>query len=175
MINYPKLHSDSSICILLVLKNIINGKVNLADVLHSDLSIQDSPSHRLCSSILVVYIWMNQNATCQQDSPLGNWSYASFEQYQYIYIYMYYVPKFQTIYTATYNTDPDTTTTTSVVVVVVAVSLLSLLQAAYPWPASSSDSIFQTRTVFCLKNKSFAFWDYIVHSSSSLRLILLTI
>ncbi len=45
MIKYPKanladmLHSDSSICILLVLKNIINGKVNLADVLHSDLSI----------------------------------------------------------------------------------------------------------------------------------------
>ncbi len=44
MTNYPKanladmLHSDSSICILLVLKNIINGKVNLADVLHSDLS-----------------------------------------------------------------------------------------------------------------------------------------
>ncbi len=45
MIKYLKanladmLHSDSSICILLVLKNIINGKVNLADMLHSDLSI----------------------------------------------------------------------------------------------------------------------------------------
>jgi hypothetical protein len=37
------------------------------------------------------------------------------------------------------------------------VLLLSLLQAASPWPASSSDSIFQTRTVFCLKNKSLAF------------------
>jgi hypothetical protein len=37
------------------------------------------------------------------------------------------------------------------------VLLLSLLQAASPWPASSSASIFQTRTVFCLKNKSFAF------------------
>ncbi len=77
---------------------------------------------------------------------------------------MYYVPKFQTIYTATYNTGSDTTTTTTtttsvvvIVVVVVAVLLLSLLQAASPWPASSSDSIFQTRTVFCLKNKSFAF------------------
>jgi len=51
MINYPKVnladmfHSDSSIRILLVLKNIINGKVNLADVLHCDLSIQGSPSH----------------------------------------------------------------------------------------------------------------------------------
>ncbi len=80
---------------------------------------------------------------------------------------MYYVPKFQTIYTATYNTGPDTTTTTtttttSVVVVVVAVLMLSLLQAASPWPASSSDSIFQTRTVFCLKNKSFAFVSGII-------------
>jgi hypothetical protein len=44
MINYPKanladmLHSDSSICILLVLKNMIKyPKANLADVLHSDL------------------------------------------------------------------------------------------------------------------------------------------
>jgi hypothetical protein len=44
MINYPKanladmLHSDSSIYILLVLKNMINyPKANLADVLHSDL------------------------------------------------------------------------------------------------------------------------------------------
>ncbi len=60
---------------------------------------QDSPSHWLCSSILVVYIWMNQNATCQQDSPSGIWSYSWFEQYQYIYTYMYHVPKFQTIYT----------------------------------------------------------------------------
>jgi hypothetical protein len=34
------------------------------------------------------------------------------------------------------------------------VLLLSLLQAASPWPASSSDSIFQTRTVFCLKTKA---------------------
>jgi hypothetical protein len=46
MTNYPKanladmLHSDSSICILLVSKNIINGKVNLADVLHSDSSLK---------------------------------------------------------------------------------------------------------------------------------------
>jgi hypothetical protein len=42
------------------------------------------------------------------------------------------------------------------------VLMLSLLQAASPWPASSSDSIFQTRTVFCLKNKSFAFVSGII-------------
>jgi hypothetical protein len=47
MIKYLKanladmLHSDSSICILLVSKNIINGKVNLADVLHSDSSLKE--------------------------------------------------------------------------------------------------------------------------------------
>ncbi len=62
-------------------------------------------------------------------------------------------PSFRLYILGTYNTGPDTTTTTSVV----AVLLLSLLQAASPWPASSSDSIFQTRTVFCLKNKCFAF------------------
>jgi hypothetical protein len=45
IIHYPKanladmLHSNSSIFILLVLKDIIDGKVNLADVFHSDLSI----------------------------------------------------------------------------------------------------------------------------------------
>jgi len=80
-------------------------------------------------------------------------------------------PSFRLYILGTYNTGPDTTTTTSVV----AVLLLALLQAASPWPASSSDSIFQTKTVFCLKNKSFAFWNCIVHSSSSLRLIFLTI
>jgi hypothetical protein len=48
------------------------------------------------------------------------------------------------------------------------VLLLSLLQAASPWPASSSDSIFQTRTVLLSEIN-------IVHSSSSLRLNLLTI
>ncbi len=85
-------------------------------------------------------------------------------------------PSFRLYILGAYNTDPDTTTTTTTTsFVVVAVSLLSLVQAASPWPASSSDSIFQTRTVFCLKNKSFAFRDYIVHSSSSPRLILLTI
>ncbi len=67
-------------------------------------------------------------------------------------------PSFRLYVLGAYNTDPDTTTTSVVVVVVViAVLLLSLLQAASPWPASSSASIFQTRTVFCLKNKSFAF------------------
>ncbi len=63
-------------------------------------------------------------------------------------------PSFRLYILGTHNTDPGTTTTTSVVVVVVAVLLLSLLQAASPWPASSSDSIFQTRTVFCLKTKA---------------------
>ncbi len=63
-------------------------------------------------------------------------------------------PSFRLYILGAYNTDPETTSTS---VVVVAVLLLSLLQAASPWPASSSDSIFQTRTVFCLKNKSLAF------------------
>ncbi len=66
-------------------------------------------------------------------------------------------PSFRLYILSTHNTDPGTTTTSVVVVVVAAVLLLSLLQAASPWPASSSDSIFQTRTVFCLENKSFAF------------------
>ncbi len=75
-----------------------------------------------------------------------------------IYIYTCTIyPSFRLYILGTYNTDPDTTTTTTTSVVVVAVLLLSLLQAASPWPASSSDSIFQTRTIFCLKNKSFAF------------------
>ncbi len=130
MMNYPKanladiLHSDSSICILLVLKNIIKGKVNLADVLHSDLSIQDSPSHRICFSILVVYIWMNQNATCQQDSASGNSSYSSFEQYQYIYIHVLCTQVSDYIYWVL--------TTLIQTLLVVAVLLLSLLQAAPP-------------------------------------------
>ncbi len=133
------------------------------------------PVYVLQYQYIYIYIWTNQNGTCQQDSPSGNGWYSSFEQYQ---CTMYL--SFRLYILAAYNTDPDTTTTTTttsvvVVVVVVAVLLLSLLQAASPWPASSSDSIFQTRTVFCLKNKSFASWDYIVHSSSSLRLIWLTI
>jgi hypothetical protein len=82
-----------------------------------------------------IYIWTNQNATCQQDSPSGNSSYSSFEQYQYIYVHVLCTQVSDYIYWGTYNTDPDTTTTTSVVVAV----LFSLLQAASPWPASSSD------------------------------------